>query len=421
MRDKLLKIVERIEPNYHGDYKKDDFSQLSRYVDKRLSKRYAQDIIDNLDIIIKYVNNKNMHIVCNEVITNHPDFIKQFIKYLGNFRYPKKLSQFIFEVGYSIPPEELYTDELIDKVISLNADEETISEIIDSSPKERKYGFVKKCIDVNIVPVHMYPSSFSPEIIELLKQNLERLLPYCNDYFQLRYIFYRDEEATRIINKYMNEHFDGVVDSIMINLDEAISDNKYLRDFVYFLVKDVVDNEQVRLSDISVNPGGRHSRIIFIGDKVIKIGLTRDTKHFPNIPYIIKPLLREEMRFGNNDVFMEVMEQAEVNFMVNDEEKIIYELYKKVRDLGLIWTDGTIDNVGMLKRDNEIYWREDIDPSDETLSFTGRRGTAKLKAGDYVILDADDIYDENDPALENYTSRMEDRYQDEKRKEKRGL
>ena len=181
MRDKLLKIVERIEPNYHGDYKKDDFSQLSRYVDKRLSKRYAQDIIDSLDIIIKYVNNKNMHIICNDVITNHPGFIKQFIKYLGNFRYPKKLSQFIFEVGYSIPPEELYTDELIDKVISLNADEETISEIIDSSPKEKKYGFVKKCIDVNIVPVHMYPSSFSPEIIELLKQNLERLLPYCND------------------------------------------------------------------------------------------------------------------------------------------------------------------------------------------------------------------------------------------------
>ena len=85
MRDKLLKIVERIEPNYHGDYKKDDFSQLSRYVDKRLTKRYAQDIIDNLDIIIKYVNNKNMHIICNEVITNHPGFIKQFIKYLGNF------------------------------------------------------------------------------------------------------------------------------------------------------------------------------------------------------------------------------------------------------------------------------------------------------------------------------------------------
>ena len=52
-------------------------------------------------------------------------------------------------------------------------------------------------------------------------------------------------------------------------------------------------------------------------------------------------------------IFFEVIEKVDTN--INDITKEeIYKLYKNIREIGLIWTDVKIDNVGRLIKDNKI-------------------------------------------------------------------
>ena len=189
-----------------------------------------------------------------------------------------------------------------------------------------------------------------------------------------------------------------------------------LKEIIKLIILDVIKNENVRFSDITYNGGG-FSRILLIGDKVIKLG-DRVTKSFPNNPYIVAPLLRQEFAINNEKCFAEVTERVDTSIKPSKEE--LYQLYKKIRNLGLKWTDIKETNVGRLKKKNIIHWQENLNPTEETLGLGAKRGKVILEKGELVILDADFIYDENDLNI-NYTNNkplydeFEKRYQAEKK------
>lgn len=97
---------------------------------------------------------------------------------------------------------------------------------------------------------------------------------------------------------------------------------------------------------------------------------------------------------------------------------------KNLRNLNLVWTDIKENNVGRLTKENVIHWRGNLNPTEEVLGLDAKRGGTILNEGDLVILDADFIYDENDPSI-NYSNNkalydeFEKRYQNEKEKLKK--
>ena len=95
----------------------------------------------------------------------------------------------------------------------------------------------------------------------------------------------------------------------------------------------------------------------------------------------------------------------------------IYKLYKNIREIGLIWTDVKIDNVGRLIKDNKIYWYENITPSDETLEFTKTIGNHQLKKGELIVLDGDYIYNENDHNINSKMSNLQTEFEKTYQKE----
>ena len=141
-------------------------------------------------------------------------------------------------------------------------------------------------------------------------------------------------------------------------------------------------------------------------------------KSFPNNPYIIAPLLRKKLEFNGESCFAEVTERVDTSIKPSKEE--LYQLFKNLRNLNLVWTDIKEINVGRLKKENIIHWRENLSPTEQVLSLDAKRGEIILKEGDLVILDADFIYDENDSNI-NYSNNrelyneFEDRYQKEKK------
>lgn len=421
MRKELSVIAQNLEMSYTGDFSVDSFARMKNYLARKmkspLRKSIAKQIVDNMDIIIKYTNMTNSDWFVYDEVLKQPNFLRQVIKNLHFFRYPEFLFNFLHGISIIIGPEKVFTSELMDAVLNMDLDDEIISELVDESPPEQRIIFVKKCLDKGIIPTHMYMSSYSKEIKEMIASRLPELISKCTSIFHLKRVFSEDEKTLKIINDYLNNNPNKVVEGVLTYLGRKYSMNKDIRRFLFYAIKELVENEEANFSDVCVRPGGSFSQIIFIGDKVLKVGTSRKTKTFPNNPYIVKPLLRQEAKFGDDTIFLEITEKV-----INDEditEETLYSLYKKLRDLGLVWTDIAPRNVGRLLKDNDIHWKEDIRPSDETLGFSKFRGTEKLEQGHFVILDADFIYDENDPNIEypepQRYDRFEARYQSEKR------
>ena len=168
---------------------------------------------------------------------------------------------------------------------------------------------------------------------------------------------------------------------------------KIIEQINYLIIKEIVDNEKVKMSSIKLIGRGEFSDVYQIENKIIKLGKKRGTKTFPNNPYIVKPLLRKEFELGEKTkIFVEVCEKILTNCCTKED---VDEIYKKMRRLGLVWIDVKQKNLGKLLKDNKIYWNKPLSPSDTVLMLQEYRGSEELKKGDVVICDADYIYDES--------------------------
>ena len=210
--------------------------------------------------------------------------------------------------------------------------------------------------------------------------------------------------------EYINSNFDEIIKKLYyaLNTDSIKNNNLSIEqkneresiiNIMQILFKEVAENEKVDYSDIKILGEGTYSIAFEVGEKVIKIGNSRATKSYPNNPYVLKPLLRKSFSVEGTKwyegIFMEITEL--VDTLKEDEvsEEELYDLYSKMRNIGLEWLDVHYSNVGRLRKDNIIHWQEDIYPSDETLELNPSVGQGiSLKKGDLVILDADFIFEE---------------------------
>ena len=226
-------------------------------------------------------------------------------------------------------------------------------------------------------------------------------------------VFIKDIEGIPVLeqmrDEYVNNNFDKLVESMYFSLNniskedarrlESNPDREAIIDIIKMVFEEVCKNEDVNFSDIKRIGRGGFTDVYQVGEKVIKIGHGRGNKVFPNNPYIIAPLMRKEFAFKNGKryegAFVEVTERVDILDDKDVSEEELYALYSRMREIGLEWMDIEARNVGLLRRDNSIYWNEVLEPSDEALGLAPRVGAGvHLKKGDLVILDADFIYEE---------------------------
>ena len=178
------------------------------------------------------------------------------------------------------------------------------------------------------------------------------------------------------VKSYIDNNEEMALNSIFFENDYlAKIKDLTLKEIIRLIILDVMKNENVKFSDITFDSGG-FSNVLLVGNKVIKLG-SRLTKKFPNNPYIIAPLLRRELKNDEETCFVEVTERVNTTSKVSNEE--LYQLFKNLRNLGLVWIDVKDDNVGRLKSDNIIYWHENLEPSEDALELESKRGVSILK------------------------------------------
>ena len=146
--------------------------------------------------------------------------------------------------------------------------------------------------------------------------------------------------------------------------------------------------EGTNLLDLRNHDYGCYSKVFKLNNKIIKVGFRRECPEIPENNRILIPYFK-----GNiGPDFVEVTDYVPSIGNVTDEE--LYEVYKDIRDLGLIWMDVGKDNLAKVSSDiiTANYERR----KDLTNKGIIKNPNLVYEINDVLIIDLDHIYKEDD-------------------------
>lgn len=247
---------------------------------------------------------------------------------------------------------------------------------------------------------------------------------------ELKYLRGLSEEVDEKLNSELESHKQEVAKELLssISLSGKSEDAKQqlISDYiptVTRMIEELLVDQDTRMVDIQRTGRGTYSKVYEIGEKVLKIGKPRETYNIPNHPRILQPLTRTNLideRDGNK-IFACAEISDRVDKLSEEDMQVekLYQVYKELRDDGIIWTDARFSNVGKLRRRNipKLNGEEmDVDPVAVGMDkeIKGR----VLEVGEWVVIDTDFIYRERDSSLiwieNSYSAGFEKRWQQEK-------
>lgn len=418
-------IRQQAVENGMASYCNDSFDKLSNFILKKLDSRLVKlrnkntkIIADHFDEILPYIVDDNMNILLFNIdlLIEQPNFKEKFIEGLKKYPYHDRIDQLFYIIRVRLKDKfNNFIDSSILKTIStMNVESYFYRDMLNRLNEENQKIFLNILAE-NKCDIPYSGIMYKGNNKQIIYDNLSLFMENAQNLYSLMDFVKDNPSVYSKVKDYIDNNPEKAINSIFCEINKRVEmKDTTLKEVVKLIILDVLKNENVKFSDITYTGGGL-SRVLLIGNKVIKIG-DRATKSFPNNPYIISPLLRKKLEFNGESCFVEVTERVDTSKKASRAE--LYQLFKKLRNLNLVWTDIKEINVGRLKKENIIHWRQNLNPKDEILGLGVKRGETILKEGDLVILDADFIYDENDPNI-NYLNNkdiydeFEKRYQSE--------
>lgn len=231
------------------------------------------------------------------------------------------------------------------------------------------------------------------------------------------------------VDKAINERFKTSTTNLMGRLlarecvfwSDDIPEKEQQR-FFYMLdkvVRELLAEQGKDYTDIGYVNSGDYSTVFQIGNRILKIGEELKKYQIPNHRRILQPIARTNYTLEDGTVlgYMEVTSLVNTNFSPEekDNEKL-YQVYKELRDDGIIWLDAKWNNVGKMLGDNITRWRgklTNIPPC--SVGFDKEFKGKPLAKGEIAVIDLDYLYRIDDPNLRldcaTYLSeRFEERY-----------
>lgn len=409
----------------------DNHSALDKFYKDKLElspfrRRNGQILLKYLGTMLKLSNQENIEWLGYKAIYSQEKFMETLAASIDKYSFPMEISELFQQLYTKIDNENLrqniFTADMNKKLVEMNLSSNSYARLYSMMTNAQRNNLLEQLLSNNI---NINYSKFLPynDTITFIKNNIDIIYTHGGNIIDIKRLMElkREDKFVSKINAYIDNNPYIMVNSIIDILKTKILNNKKInfnkyRSFIFLLLDEISKNESTSISSTEFIGTGGYSAVFAIKTKVIKIGIERKTPHFPNNPYILKPLLRKTITIDNIPIFFEVTEKVDTN--INDITKEeIYKLYKNIREIGLIWTDVKIDNVGRLIKDNKIYWYENITPSDETLEFTKTIGNHQLKKGELIVLDGDYIYNENDHNINSKMSNLQTEFEKTYQKE----
>ena len=439
METKLKKLLEEANNirqqsnmNNSASYYNDVFSNLSNFILKKLGSsvfknKNAKIIVEHFDEILPYIVTSNINILLlnADTLIEQPEFKEKFIAGLKNYPYKDSFDQIFYNIWVALSDNpnkfnNFMDSDVLGTITSMDLSRMFYLDILNKLNEENQKNFLNMLVE-NKCDIPYAAVEYKGNNKQIIYDNLPLFIENAQNLYTLMNFVKGDDKALAQVKNYIDNNEEKAINSIFCETDHLVKiEDPTLKEVIKLLILDVMKNENAKFSDIDYNGGG-FSRVLLIGDKVVKLG-DRITKSFPNNPYIVTPLLRKELTSNGESCFAEVTERVDTSVKPSREE--LYQLFKKLRSLGLVWTDIKESNTGRLRKENIIHWRQKLEPSEETLGLDHKRGGKVLNEGELVILDADFIYDENDPNItysnqKHLYDEFEKRYQRELKERKK--
>ena len=226
---------------------------------------------------------------------------------------------------------------------------------------------------------------FDSKNINFLNNNIDELLQNTNidnaneiyNYYKLLQMYDKfNDENKPIIDKFYDVHKREIAKNILqgkkqFNPKYKEEDIEKYADTMVQLLDELMESEDCRFSDVKMIGAGGYSNVYAIGDKILKIGEPRATYNVPNHKRIAQPFYRGNFENENGEPFA-CIEISEAVRVTDDLGGKAYEIYKELRDCGIIWADPKSANLGVLKNSNQpIYNGEIFEPNPQ---FNGLDG-----------------------------------------------
>ena len=140
---------------------------------------------------------------------------------------------------------------------------------------------------------------------------------------------------------------------------------------------------------------GDFSNIYKIGNKILKVGAPRGEFKIPNHRRILQPIVRKSFKDENGDSLacVEITQRVDTDIQESINKEDVYEVWKELRDAGIIWTDATIENVGrLLSRNVPTLHGEEMYVEPESAGLIGKNNGNPLERGQLVVIDTDYVF-----------------------------
>ena len=307
------------------------------------------------------------------------------LMYNFNNGYVKSHLTNIFNYGNSL----LFYKKCLDFLMNNGASANSIINLLDAN---------NVAVDYNNFTVAILEKTHNASLImnniDYFLINNHKLLEFKKILVSFDYKLKYNEE----INDYIDTNPDLIIREIAIFNDtisvDVIEKEKYTS-FLKQLIEEILQNEKLNYHDIEYLDSGYYSKVYKIGDKVLKIGNERKKFNIPFNKRFLKPLYRQNISSldGKKTLFcIEITEYVDTNDITDDD---VYQVYKELREQGLVWTDCKRSNLGRLRKDNKIYFDGITSVSKNSTGYLDDNDEI-LKKGELVIIDNDYIFPETE-------------------------
>ena len=320
----------------------------------------------------------------------------------------------------SIPKGSLYAS--IKKLYGYDELKAVMNErFFDTLKKAKKYEVI------DIISIYLSDKTVE-ERVDFLRDRFVNISNYMDNYMLYKYLDYKNisREVSEKFNTRIKENKEQFIRETMIyrNKNAWVSFSDSTVFLLEKLIEELLEAEKLDWVDINYIGSGTFSQVFEIGSKVLKVGESRQTYKIPYDKRILQPLIRVDLsEISDTDYgVIEVCEKVDTSIRPTNEE--LYSIYKEMRDRGIVCADIKATNVGMLLRDNKRWWHNDLGAYKKPLGFKNQANDSEvldleddvLKTGEFVILDSDYIYYEDDEIFwgNQLAESFEERYQLEK-------
>ncbi len=186
---------------------------------------------------------------------------------------------------------------------------------------------------------------------------------------------------------------------------------------LYLILEDILCLENMNLFDLQYLKEGGYVTVFQLKNYLLKLGSNHLRYDVLNTSSFLYAMVRKQI-----DELNFYIEITQITNTKGITKEAVYQVFKEEREKGNIWKDPKPENLGILEKDNGSY-SFPIEPW--TIGFEGAN-TQMKKAGEYVIIDLDLLWKEDDPCWEEVNRTLnlpwfkeyEERYQRERKLKK---